>query len=71
MFVPFDEDIMSRKFTLLNEHFGTQRSKDWFNAETFRSLAWLRGMEARAPGRYAEGFFLRKAVFDLQMRQAG
>ena len=34
--------------------FGTQRSKDWFDAETFRGLARLRGMECRAPERYAE-----------------
>ena len=37
-------------------HFGTQRSKDWFDAETFRGLARLRGMECRAPERYAEAF---------------
>ena len=37
-----------------------QRSKDWFDAETFRGLARLRGMECRAPERYAEAFFARK-----------
>ena len=29
-------------------HFASQRSKDWFDAETFRSLARLRGVECRA-----------------------
>jgi LmbE family N-acetylglucosaminyl deacetylase len=62
VYVPLSADIMERKFELLNRHFGSQRSKDWFDAETFRGLARLRGMEARAPERYAEGFFLRKAV---------
>lgn len=52
--------VMERKVALLLEHFGTQRSKDWFDAETFRGLARLRGMECRAPQFYAEGFFLRK-----------
>ena len=52
---------MERKIELLLAHFGTQRSKDWFDAETFRGLARLRGMECRAPAGYAEAFFLRKA----------
>ena len=47
---------------LLHAHFGTQRSKDWFDAETFAGLARLRGMECRAPERYAEAFVVRKAM---------
>lgn len=39
---------------LLHKHFGTQRSKAWFDDETFRGLARLRGVECRE--RYAEGF---------------
>ena len=61
LYVPVDPPIMERKIELLLAHFGTQRSKDWFDAETFRGLARLRGMECRAPGGYAEAFFLRKA----------
>ena len=52
---------LERKIELLLAHFGTQRSKDWFDAETFPGLARLRGMECRAPERYAEAFVLRKA----------
>ena len=52
--------IMDRKIELLMKHFGTQRSKDWFDAETFRGLARLRGMECRAPETYAEAFHARK-----------
>jgi LmbE family N-acetylglucosaminyl deacetylase len=62
IYMPLTAEIMERKTTLLLRHFGTQRSKDWFDAETFRGLARLRGMECRAPERYAEGFVLRKAV---------
>jgi LmbE family N-acetylglucosaminyl deacetylase len=62
VYVPLSASIMERKCALLEAHFGTQRSKDWFDAETFRGLARLRGMECRAPERYAEGFFVRKAV---------
>ena len=38
----------------------SQRSKQWFDSETFRGLARLRGMECRAPELYAEAFFARK-----------
>lgn len=51
---------MEKKVALLQHHFGTQRGKDWFDAETFRGLARLRGMECRAPERFAEGFVSRK-----------
>lgn len=30
--------VMDRKIDLLMKHFGTQRSKDWFDPETFRGL---------------------------------
>ena len=53
---------LERKIELLNAHFGSQRSKDWFDPEVFRGLARLRGMECRAPEGYAEAFFARKVV---------
>jgi LmbE family N-acetylglucosaminyl deacetylase len=62
LYVPADPGILERKTELLLAHFGTQRSKDWFEPETFRGLARLRGMECRAPGGYAEGFYLRKSI---------
>jgi LmbE family N-acetylglucosaminyl deacetylase len=62
LYVPADSAILERKTELLLTHFGTQRSKDWFAAETFRSLARLRGLECRAASGYAEGFVLRKAL---------
>ncbi|WP_046866125.1 PIG-L deacetylase family protein [Microvirga massiliensis] len=60
-YVPLDDKVMDRKIELLLAHFGTQRSKDWFDGETFRGLARLRGMECRAPQLYAEAFMLPKA----------
>lgn len=60
MYVPIEEPMLARKIALLDAHFGSQRSKDWFDAETFRALARLRGVECRA--RYAEAFFARKMV---------
>lgn len=65
LYFPVRQKTMERKIDLLLTHFGTQRSKDWFDAETFRGLARLRGMEARAPERLAEAFFLRKCNFSI------
>jgi LmbE family N-acetylglucosaminyl deacetylase len=59
-YVSLKAEALERKIELLLAHFGTQRSKGWFDAETFRGLARLRGMECRAPDRYAEAFVLRK-----------
>ena len=56
------EEVLDKKISLLLSGFGTQRSKDWFNAEVFRGLARLRGMECRAPEGYAEAFRVRKAL---------
>jgi LmbE family N-acetylglucosaminyl deacetylase len=60
VYLPVAADMLQRKIELLIKHFGSQRSKHWFDAETFRGLARLRGMECRAPERYAEAFFARK-----------
>jgi LmbE family N-acetylglucosaminyl deacetylase len=60
LYVPVAADVLQRKIDLLIAHFGTQRSKDWFDQETFRALARLRGMECRAPECFAEGFFAPK-----------
>jgi LmbE family N-acetylglucosaminyl deacetylase len=60
LYVPVGTAAMARKVELLGRHFGTQRGKHWFDEETFRGLARLRGMECRAPERYAEAFHARK-----------
>lgn len=60
LYAPVSADHLQRKIDLLSAHFGTQRSKHWFDAEVFRGLARLRGMECRAPDCYAEAFYARK-----------
>ncbi len=62
LYVSVPAAILQRKIDLLNQHFATQRSKQWFDADTFQGLARLRGMECRAPERFAEGFFARKML---------
>ena len=60
LYVPLSDEALTRKIELLHRHFGTQRSKAWFDEETFRGLARLRGVECRE--RYAEAFFARKLL---------
>ncbi|WP_051660899.1 PIG-L deacetylase family protein [Bosea sp. 117] len=65
LYMPLGARAMERKIELLDAHFGSQRSKDWFDAETFRGLARLRGMECRAPERYAEAFVAPKLTLGV------
>lgn len=54
---------VERKVALLLEHFPSQHARRWFDAETFRSLLRLRGMECNAPERYAEAFHSPKQLW--------
>ncbi len=60
LYMPVSASVIQRKVDLLISHFGSQRSKQWFDDETFLGLARLRGMECRAHERYAEAFIARK-----------
>jgi len=60
VYLPATRALMERKTKILNDHFGSQRSKDWFDGEIFMGLARLRGMECRAPDGFAEAFHARK-----------
>lgn len=62
VFFHLDAKTVRRKVRLLMQTFGTQRNKDWFTEDTFLALLRLRGMECRAPQRFAEAFYCRKAV---------
>lgn len=57
----FDESICRAKIDNLMTSFVSQAGKQWFTEETFRGLMRLRGIEANAPGDYAEAFYCRKA----------
>lgn len=62
MYVPIPEAMVRRKVAHLLEHFGSQRSKDWFTGDAFQGLMRIRGVECRAPSGHAEAFHVRKAV---------
>ena len=62
-FVTHDGNTIDRKAALLVQTFGSQRGKDWFDAETFTAMARVRGVQCHA--HYAEGFYARKNVLTL------
>jgi LmbE family N-acetylglucosaminyl deacetylase len=62
VFVALDDDTASRKVDHLTAAFQSQQDKEWFTASTFKGLMRLRGIEAKAPGGYAEAFSCRKLV---------
>jgi len=64
-FVPLAERHLQEKVDILISEYGTQKGRSWFEPETFRSLARLRGIEAAAPERYAEAFYARKLVLGI------
>lgn len=60
-YVTLDEPTVDRKLALLSRHFQSQQGKGWYDGETFRGLARIRGVESGA--RYAEAFHCRKLVW--------
>jgi LmbE family N-acetylglucosaminyl deacetylase len=62
LFVPLEKETYQQKVKCLIDGFPSQRSKRWFEQETFLALMRLRGMECVAPSGYAEAFYCRKLV---------
>jgi LmbE family N-acetylglucosaminyl deacetylase len=62
LFVHLDEAICNKKISFIVDCFKTQNDKDWFTPDAFLSLLRLRGVESKAPGKYAEAFYCRKMV---------
>jgi LmbE family N-acetylglucosaminyl deacetylase len=60
VYVPLPASVAEEKIDLLQRHFPTQVEKPWFDADTFRGLMRLRGVEANAEERFAEAFTCRK-----------
>jgi LmbE family N-acetylglucosaminyl deacetylase len=60
LYVPLDRATVDHKVEILMTGFASQRTKPWYDAETFRGLMRIRGVECAAPGGYAEGFHAPK-----------
>ena len=63
LYVGLGESLVERKIGLLFEIFQTQKKKQWFDEETFRSILRIRGVESNSPRKYAEAFYCRKIIF--------
>jgi LmbE family N-acetylglucosaminyl deacetylase len=61
VYVHLDELCVKMKIELILKNFQSQRDKQWFDEETFRSILRIRGVESNS-SRYAEGFYCRKMV---------
>jgi LmbE family N-acetylglucosaminyl deacetylase len=61
-FVGLDRATCQKKAKYICESFASQRSKQWFEADTFLALQRLRGVEANARDKYAEAFYCKKLV---------
>jgi LmbE family N-acetylglucosaminyl deacetylase len=61
-FVPLERNIYEQKVEYLMRAFATQRSKQWFDRDTFLGLMRLRGMECVSDSGHAEAFYCRKVA---------
>lgn len=59
VYVAVGENDLSEKLGAL-EAFKSQRDKHWFDNETFRGLARIRGLECNSDSKYAEAFYCTK-----------
>ena len=60
VFVPMTAELVDAKIEKLTKAFPSQRGKHWFDAELFRGLMRIRGMEGASPTGYAEAYVCRK-----------
>jgi len=66
---PVAPDIARTKVRLLKECYRSQRSRDWFDDETFLGLMRVRGVQCHR--RYAEAFVAEKAVLGFDPSDRG
>jgi LmbE family N-acetylglucosaminyl deacetylase len=62
LFASLQAETCKKKVGYIMDAFQSQRTKPWFEQETFLSLMRLRGMECNAASGYAEAFYCRKLV---------
>ncbi len=62
VFCSLSEALVEKKISTLLACFGSQRNHQWFDADLFRGLMRLRGIECNSPTRFAEAFHARKLI---------
>lgn len=63
-FFELDQATTRRKIEYILTGFESQKSRHWFDQETFLSTLRLRGVECAAATKYAEAFYCRKVVLN-------
>jgi LmbE family N-acetylglucosaminyl deacetylase len=63
LYVHLNESHVDKKIKCLCSVFQTQKEKQWFDEETFRSILRIRGIESNSISKYAEAFYCRKIIF--------
>jgi LmbE family N-acetylglucosaminyl deacetylase len=63
LYVHLNKSHVERKTKYLCDVFQSQKNKQWFDEETFKSILRIRGLESNSPSKYAEAFYSRKIVF--------
>jgi LmbE family N-acetylglucosaminyl deacetylase len=66
-FVPLDESVCRRKVDTILGAYVSQSDKHWFSRDLFSAILRLRGMEANSSTGYAEAFYCRKAVIEMEV----
>jgi len=61
-YINLDNMLCNKKVEIIAESFKSQGRKNWFGPDTFYAIMRLRGIESRAPEKYAEAFYCRKTV---------
>jgi LmbE family N-acetylglucosaminyl deacetylase len=69
-FVPLTREVCDRKIKCICDVFQTQSNKAWLTEDTFQAILRLRGVECAAPEKFAEAFYCRKLIWDLQQHDA-
>lgn len=62
-YVSLDAETARSKTDLLITEFESQHQKGWYNADTFRSMITIRGIECQSATGLAEAFYARKLTF--------
>jgi LmbE family N-acetylglucosaminyl deacetylase len=62
LYVHLSKPIVQKKIGHIIDIFQTQKEKQWYAEETFKSILRIRGVESNSPSRYAEAFHCRKIV---------
>ena len=62
LFVHLNSEVCQKKINCIMDNFKSQKKKDWFTPDAFHSILRIRGIESKAPDKFAEGFYCRKIV---------